>query len=180
LKKRNALGHFGTTHNKKGLWEYRRAWSIAGTKQDSPGLVPLRTMIAFDNFNATIDNVASVTDVFEPADNWAPELKEVKKNAYSAEFRLVGVPSDMALDEECGQPPVRRAGKPAERKYFATVFRVKQGSRRNKVTMLLWTQEYKYWKMVAIRNEDSKNADQSPEGRNRSSDDGSRARTGCR
>src|SRR5262249_35590679 len=120
----------------------------------SPGLVRFHTMIAMDNFNATIGNVTSVADVFEAAENWAPELKKVK-NAYPAEFRLVGVPPDMAGDEECAQPSAERGGKPAKEKFFATALRVKQGDSRNKVAMLLWTQEDKYWKIVAIRNEDS-------------------------
>ena len=127
---------------------------IAGNKQNSPGMVQFRTMIAMDNFNATIGKVTRVADVFEAAENWSPELKEVK-NAYPAEFRLVGVPPDMAHDEECGQPPVERSGKKAKEKFFATAVRVKQGDSRNQVAMLLWTQEGKYWKIVSIRNEDS-------------------------
>ena len=134
---------------------------MAGNKQNSLGLVRVRFMIAMDNFNASLGNVNSVTDVFEPAENWSPELKEVK-NAYSAEFRLVGVPLDMALDEECTRTPVERSGKQAKEKFFATAFRVKQGNSRNKVIMLLWTQEHKYWKIVAIRNEDSNDAGINP------------------
>lgn len=130
---------------------------IGGNIQNSPGLVRIRFMIAMDNFNATIGNVTSVTDVFEAAEKWSPELKAVK-NAYPTEFRLVGVPLDMALDEECAPPPVQRGGKQAKGKLFATVFRVKQGNSRNRVIMLLWTQEHKYWKVVAIRNEDSNDA----------------------
>jgi hypothetical protein len=136
---------------------------MAGDKQNSLGLVRFRAMIAMDNFNATIGNVTSVTDVFAAAENWFPELKAVK-NDYPTEFRLVGVPQDMAHDEECGPPQVERGGKQAKAKdkFFATVFRVKQGNRPGNVTMLLWTQEHKYWKIVAIRSEDSNDAGISP------------------
>ena len=136
---------------------------IAGDKQNSLGFVRFRAMIALDNFNATIGNVTSVTDVFASAENWFPELKAMK-NAYPSEFRLVGVPQDMARDEECGPPRGERGGKPAKAKdkFFATVFRVKQGNRSNNVTTLLWTQEHKYWKIVAIRSEDSDDAGISP------------------
>jgi hypothetical protein len=143
----------------------RRSYSclekIAGNKQNFSGLVRFHTVIAMDNFNATIGNVTSVADVFEAAENWSPELKKVK-NAYPAEFRLVGVPPDMARDEECAQPPAERGGKPDKEKFFATALRVKQGEGRNKVAMLLWTQEGKYWKIVAIRNEDSNDAGITP------------------
>jgi len=58
-----------------------------------PGMARFRTMIAMDKFNASTGTTTSVGEVFEPAANWSPELKEVK-NGYPAEFRLVNVPSD--------------------------------------------------------------------------------------
>ena len=48
--------------------------------------------------------------------------------------------------------------KGSSRKYFATAFRGKQGDSRNKVMSLLWAQEGGYWKIVAIRIEDSSDA----------------------
>jgi hypothetical protein len=126
-----------------------------------PGMVRLRTAIAMEQFNASTGTMSSVGEMFEPATNWAPELKEAK-NAYPAEFRLVSVPPDMAQDEECGLAPDEGASKKSKEKYYATAFRGKQGDRRNKVMLLLWTEEGKYWKIVAIRVEDSGDAGLTP------------------
>ena len=99
----------------------------------------------------------SVGDVFEPADKWSQALKAAK-NAYASEFRLVNVPADMAADEECVATPNDDSSKGSKEKYFATAFRGKQGDSRNKVMSLLWAQEGGYWKIVAIRIEDSSDA----------------------
>jgi len=127
-----------------------------------PGMVRFRTMIAMDKFNATTGTITSVGEVFEPAANWSPELKEAK-NSYAAEFRLVSVPADMAEDEECAQAPDQGgASTKSKEKYYATAFRGKQGDSRNRVMSLLWAQEGRYWKIVAIRVEDSSDAGLTP------------------
>jgi hypothetical protein len=126
-----------------------------------PGMVRFRTMIAMDKFNASTGTITSVGEVFEPAANWSRELKEVK-NGYPAEFRLVSVPSDMAQDEECAQAPDEGANKRSKEKYYATAFRGKQADSRNQVMSLLWAEEGKYWKIVAIRIEDSSDASLTP------------------
>lgn len=126
-----------------------------------PGMVRLRTMIAMDKFNASTGTITSVAEVFDPAANWSPELKEAK-NGFPAEFRLVSVPADMAQDEECAHTAGEGASKNSKEKYFATAFREKQDDSRNQVMSLLWAKEGKYWKIVAIRIEDSSDAGLTP------------------
>jgi hypothetical protein len=133
--------------------------SMAKKKQKpiSPGMVRFNTMIAMDQFNATLSNVASVGDVFEAASNWKPALQE-EKNSYPTEFRLVEIPPDMARDQECVQAPGEVGGKKSKEKFYGTAFRGKQGDGRNKVMSLLWTKEDKYWRIVAIRIDDGSDA----------------------
>jgi hypothetical protein len=119
-----------------------------------PGMVRFRTMMAMDKFNASTGKVTSVEDVFEPDRAWSPELEE-EKNAYSTEFRLVSVPSDMAEDEKCVPISGEESSKSSNEKFYATVFRGKLGDGRGKVMVLLWAKEGKYWKVVAMRLEDS-------------------------
>ena len=121
-----------------------------------PGMIRLRTMMAMQKFSDSIGTVNSVADVFEPADKWS-QLKPAK-NAYASEFLLVSVPGDMAPDEECVAAPNGDTGKGSNEKYFATAFRGKQGDSRNKVMSLLWAQQGGYWKIVAIRIEDGRDA----------------------
>lgn len=120
-----------------------------------PGMVRVRIVMGMDKFNESTNNVTSVADVFESAGSWSPELKEAK-NAYASEFRLVNVSSDAAQDLEC--LPASDQGKKANEKFYATAFRGKQGDGRNKVMSLLWAQEGKYWKIVAIRIDDATTA----------------------
>ncbi len=121
------------------------------------GMVRLQALRAMQKFSDSLGTVNSIGDAFEPADKWAPALKEAK-NAYASEFRLVSVPADMAQDEECVATPNDDSGKLSKEKYFATAFRGKQGDSRNKVMSLLWAQEGGYWKIAAIRLEDSSDA----------------------
>jgi hypothetical protein len=90
-----------------------------------------------------------------------PNLVEAK-NSYAREFRLVSVPPDMGQDEECIAIPDEEAGKKNKEKYYATVVRGMQGESRNKVMSLLWSQEGKYWKIVAIRIEDGTKGEMVP------------------
>ena len=99
----------------------------------------------------------SVSDVFEPADKWPQALKPAK-NAYASEFLLVSVPADMAARRGMRCHTERRYEQGSKEKYFATAFRGKHGNSRNKVMSLLWAQEGGYWKIVAIRIEDSSDA----------------------
>ena len=121
-----------------------------------PGMIRLRTMMAMQKFSDSTGTVNSVAEVFEPADKWS-QLKPAK-NAYASEFLLVSVPGDMGPDEECVATPKNDTSKGSNGKYFATAFRGKQGDSRNKVMSLLWAQEGGYWKIVAIRIEDSSDA----------------------
>jgi hypothetical protein len=118
------------------------------------GMIRLRTLIAMQKFSDSIGTVNSVADVFTPAGTWSPALKEVK-NAYASEFLLVTVPADMEPDERCVAPLSDDPAKRSKEKYFATAFRGKQGDSRNKVMTLLWAKEGDYWKITAIRLEDS-------------------------
>ena len=123
----------------------------------SQGMVRLRTLMAMQKFSDSAGTVNSVADMFEPADTGSQALKPAK-NAYASEFRLVGVPADMAQDEECVAIPDKDPSKRRKEKYFATAFRGKTEDSRNKVMSLLWTEEGDYWKIIAIRIEDSSDA----------------------
>ena len=127
----------------------------------SQGMVRLRTLMAMQKFSDNIGTVNSVGDVFEPADKWSQALKPAK-NAYASEFRLVSLPADMAADEECIAISDADLSKQSKEKYFATAFRGKTGDGRNKVMSLLWVQEGDYWKIIAIRIEDSSDRDVVP------------------
>ncbi len=123
----------------------------------SQGMVRLRTLMAMQKFSDSMGTVNSVADVFEPADKWLEALKPAK-NAYASEFRLVNLPPDMAADEECIAVSNADSSKQSKEKYFATAFRGKTGDSRNRVMSLLWAQEGDYWKIIAIRIEDSSDA----------------------
>jgi len=117
------------------------------------GMVRLRTEMAMKTFSDSADIVASVNDVFEAADKWRPELKDAK-NAFTSEFRLVKLPSDMGRDQECGSVVNDDSEKGSRETLYATAFRGKRGDSRNKLMFLLWAREGDYWKIVAIRIED--------------------------
>lgn len=118
--------------------------TIAARKQKPipPGMARFNTLVAMDKFNTSLGKTTSVEDVFEAATNWKPDLKE-QKNTYPAEFRLVEMPADMALDDECVQSPGESAKKEKGEFYGAAV-RGKLGDGRNKVMSMLWTKEGKY------------------------------------
>src|SRR5215469_4304919 len=124
------------------------------------GMVRFNTLMAMNQFNASLGNVTSVADVFEAATNWKPDLKE-EKNSYPSEFRLVEMPADMAQDQECVQVQGDSAKKEKGEFYGAAV-RGKLGDGRNKVMSLLWTKEGRYWKIVAIRIDDGSDAGITP------------------
>jgi hypothetical protein len=117
------------------------------------GMVRLRTEMAMKTFSDSAGTMTSVNDVFEAADKWAPELKQAK-NAYSSEFRLVKLPSDMGQDQECGSVVDDDSEKHSRETLYATAFRGKRGDSRNKLMSLIWGREGDYWKIVAIRIED--------------------------
>ena len=156
-KTNNAVAYF--SH-----FSYPCLESMATKKQSSilPGMVRFHTVIAMDQFNATIGNANSVEDVFEAATNWKPELK-IERNSYPAEFRLVEMPLDMARDQECVPAPAEENEKKSKEKFYGTAFRGKQGDGRNKVMSLLWTKEASYWKIIAIRVEDGSETGITPE-----------------
>ncbi len=126
-------------------------------KPMAPGMLRLVLVAAMNKFNATTATVGSVGDVFEPADQWLPELKEAK-NEYASEFRLVSIPSDIGADVECVAVPDNEEGKRPQEKYYGTSFREKQSNSGHKMLSLLWAQEGGYWKIIAIRIEDSSDA----------------------
>ena len=64
----------------------------------------------------------------------------------------------MEPDERCVATLSEASGNRSKEKYFATAFRGKQGDSRNKVMTLLWAKEGDYWKITAIRLEDSSDA----------------------
>ncbi len=128
----------------------------------TPGMIRLRTVMLMQNFSDSIGTANSVADVFEPAAKWSPALKDAK-NAYASEFLLVAVPLDMEPDERCAPTLSGESANRAKEKYFATVFRGKQGDSRNKVMTLLWAKEGDYWKITAIRLEDGSDANIVPE-----------------
>lgn len=147
--------------NKSVAYFSRRSYScleaISARRQinTSPGMVLLRTEAAMRDFGNQVGNARSVSDVFVADDEWSRQLKEAK-NAFAAEFRLVALPTDMADDEACVSTSGDGPGKQSKEKFYATTFREKQASRQ--VMLLVWTQERGYWKIVAIRIEDSSDA----------------------
>jgi hypothetical protein len=147
--------------NKSAAYFSRRSYACLEAisekrqKNTSPGMVMLRTEMAMREFANHIGNARSVSDVFVADDEWSQQLKEAK-NAFASEFRLVALPADMANDEECVSVSEQSSGKPSKEKFYATAFREKQDGQR--VMLLVWTQERGYWKIVAIRLEDSSNA----------------------
>jgi hypothetical protein len=121
------------------------------------GMIRLRTLMLMQNFSDSIGAANSVANVFEPAGKWSQALKEAK-NAYASEFLLVTVPTDIEPDERCAPALSEDSGNQSKEKYFATIFRGKQGDSRNKVMTLLWAREGDYWKITAIRLEDGSDA----------------------
>ena len=117
-----------------------------------PGMVRIRLRLAMENLVRNLNSSEEVGEVFQPDDSWHPNLKEAK-NSYAREFRLMNVPSDLGQEEECVPIPDEEGGKKHTEKYYATVVRGKQGDSRNKVMSLLWAEEGKYWKIIAIRIE---------------------------
>jgi hypothetical protein len=128
------------------------AMSEKQQKNISPGMVQLRLDMALREFATSVGNVSSVTDVFAADNEWSSELKEAK-NGFAPEFRLVALPADMASDEECVSIAEHGSAKQLKGKSYATTFREKRGAKR--VMLLVWTQESGYWKIIAIRLEDS-------------------------
>jgi hypothetical protein len=128
-----------------------------GTKPVPQGMIRLHSLMAMQKFGDSLGAVNSVADVFEPAEKWSQVLKPAK-NAYPSEFRLVSLPEDMVQDEECIAVPKGESSKKSEEKYFATAFRSIKGESRGKIMSLLWAQESGYWKIIAIRIEDSSDA----------------------
>ena len=147
--------------NKSVAYFSRRSYAcleaISAKRQQntSPGMVLLRTAAAMRDFANQVGNARSVSDVFVADDEWSQQLKEAK-NAFAAEFRLVALPPDMAGDEECVAVSGDSSGKQSKEKLYATAFREKLAGRQ--VMLLVWTQERGYWKIVAIRIEDSSDA----------------------
>ncbi|MGB7439395.1 MAG: hypothetical protein WBR26_04545 [Candidatus Acidiferrum sp.] len=144
----------------------RRSYScleeIAATRNRpvAAGMVRVRLKIAMDELNQAAGDVSSVSQVFESADKWFPDLKEVK-NAYPAEFRAVSVPTDLALASECVPELNVETVKKSKEKFYATEFREKVAG-QNTVVNLLWVEERKYWRIVAISALDAGNADITP------------------
>ena len=153
----------GKEPNKSVAYFSRRSYpclevlSQKSTQPVPPGMIRLHTMMAMQKFSDSLGAVSSVADVFEPADKWSQASKPAK-NAYPSEFRLVSLPADMGQDEECVPVQSDESSKRSKEKYFATAFRGKTGNSRNKVMSLLWAQEGGYWKIIAIRIEDSGDA----------------------
>ncbi len=147
--------NFSVAYFSRRSYPCLEAWAQRNQKPMVRGMVRLQLVMAMDRFNTTGAAVNSVGDVFEPADQWMKELK-VAKNGYPLEFRLVSVPSDIGADVECVAVPEDESGKRSQEKFYGTAFRTKQGG--NKTMSLLWAQEGGYWKIIAIRLEDSSDA----------------------
>jgi hypothetical protein len=145
--------------NKSVAYFSRRSYpcleSIAqkGRKPMQRGMVRIRTEMAMKTFSDSSGTVASVNDVFEAADKWEPELRDAK-NAFTLEFRLVKLPSDMGQDQECASVVADDSEKSSRETLYATAFRGKRDDSRNKLMSLVWAREGDYWKIVAIRIED--------------------------
>lgn len=154
--------------NKSVAYFSRRSYpcleSIAqkGRKPAQMGMVRIRTEMAMKAFSDSSGTAASVNDVFEAADKWEPELKDAK-NAFTSEFRLVKLPSDMGHDLECASIVAEVSEKSSRETLYATAFRGKRDGSRNKLMSLVWAREGDYWKIVAIRLEDGSDSGIVPE-----------------
>jgi hypothetical protein len=133
--------------------------ATARNKPVAPGMVRLRLKMAMDELNKSAGAVTSVAEVFEPTNTWFPGLKEVK-NAYPTEFHAVSVPTELGLATEC-VPELNAAPQKSKEKFYATEFREKVAG-RNTVVNLLWVEERKYWRVVAISALDASDANITP------------------
>jgi hypothetical protein len=133
--------------------------ATARNKPVAPGMVRLRLKMAMDELNKSAGAVTSVAEVFEATDTWSPGLKEVK-NAYPTEFHVVSVPAELGLATEC-LPELNAAPQKSKEKFYATEFREKVAG-RNTVVNLLWVEERKYWRVVAISALDASDANITP------------------
>ena len=122
-------------------------------------MVRLRLKMAMDELNKSAGAVTSVAEVFEATDTWSPGLKEAK-NAYPTEFHVVSVPAELGLATEC-LPELNAAPQKSKEKFYATEFREKVAG-RNTVVNLLWVEERKYWRVVAISALDASDANITP------------------
>ncbi len=149
--------------NKSVTYFSRRSYpclEVLAKKNTQPvpqGMIRLQTLKAMQKFSESLGAVNSVADVFEPADRWS-QVSKSAKNAYPSEFRLVSLSADMGQDEECITILADDSSKRPDEKFFATAFRAKKGDSRDKVMSLLWAQEGGYWKIIAVRIEDSSDA----------------------
>jgi len=134
--------------------------ATAKNKPVAPGMVRLRLKMAMDELNKSAGVVSSVAEVFEAADTWSPGLKEVK-NAYPKEFHAVSVPTDLGLATECVPELNAEPAQKSKEKFYATEFREKVPG-RNTVVNLLWVEERKYWRIVAISALDASDASITP------------------
>ena len=125
----------------------------SGGKPIPPGMVRLRTKLAMQKFSDGAGDVTSVTDVFEPPDQWALGLKDAS-NSFPTEYRLVSVPAAIGQNRSCVEASADESEKASKETYYATAFRTKRGGKQGNVTSLLWAQEGDYWKIIAIRIED--------------------------
>jgi hypothetical protein len=133
-----------------------------GRKPTQRGMVRIRTEMAMKTFSDNSGTVASVNDVFEAAAKWEPELKDAK-NAFTSEFRLVKLPSDMGQDQECASVVADDSENSPRETLYATAFRGKRDDSRSKLMSLVWAREGDYWKIVAIRIEDGSDSGIVPE-----------------
>jgi len=124
------------------------------------GMIRVQLRMGMEKYLATVGPVTSVGEAAEAVENWKPALKEAR-NSYAKEFRLVSMPPDMGREEECVPASINENGKTKE-KYYAAAFRGTKGDSRNRVMSLLWVEEGHYWKIAAIRIEDSNDAGMTP------------------
>ena len=133
--------------------------TLQNTRQSAPqGMIRLRTLMAMQRFSDSVGTANSVADVFEPCRQMVAGIERGKERVCIG--ISAGERAGWTWNRTRDASPYRttiRANRSKE-KFFATAFRGKQGDSRNKVMTLLWAQEGDFWKIIAIRIEDSSDA----------------------
>jgi hypothetical protein len=117
------------------------------------GLVRHEILKELGNYADEIGTIKSLNDAVTPVKLWDPAFRPYK-NKYESAFTVFGVPSDVALRDECsGSPPPdeKKKTKPKYGEYFGSAFRLSDRGVNEGTLYLLWTRQYKHWQIVNLR-----------------------------
>lgn len=117
------------------------------------GVILYEILSAMGRYAKVIGPVKSLDQVVSPVELWDPAFRPYK-NKYESEFTIFGVPSDVAIGEECsGSPPVGAAKSTRAKcgEYFGSAFRLHDGDENQGTLYLLWTKQYKHWQIIGAK-----------------------------